>query len=259
MITNKKSHIRLQVTILIGLFFLVPGCLSVDDLIPSFSCNDMADNSRFSSAEPFSFELDIIEQHILKLEAINGIINIVGISNSNSIKITGEKRVESSSTEDAESHIKELSVNIRDLTEEILIKTEQPEYSGGRSYIVNYNITIPKDLNISVSNANGCVTLNEMLSNVNVNLINGEIDIKVTLPVDGRIELSVINGNIDLDLPVNTSAIFTSKVTSGNISISNLELHDRKETKNSLLGILGDGQGNISLKTVNGRIWATGF
>ena len=257
--TNKKSYLQFQFTILIGLSFLVNGCFSVDDLVPAFSCHDLADNSRFYSEESFSFEIDIIEQHSIKLEAINGIIDIVGISNSNSIKVTGEKRVESSSTKDAESHIKELSVNIRDLSEEILVKTEQPEYSGGRSYIVNYNITIPKDLNISVSSANGCVTLNEMLSNVNVKLINGEVDSKVTLPLDGEIELSVINGNIDLDLPMNTSAIFTSKVTSGKISVSNLELHDRIETTNSLFGILGDGQGNISLKTVNGRIWATGF
>jgi len=257
-----KNYIKfLIVGIFIPTLFLLMfamGC-SEEDPVPSFSCNDIVDNSRFSSEEPFSSEIDVIEHSSLRLEANNGTIEIMEVSNSNSIKVTGKKRVESTSKEDADAHLKELSVDIQDLTKEILIKTVQPKYSGGRNYIINYTITIPKDLNITVSSVNGCVKLDEIIGNVAVDLINGDIDSRVTLPLDGTIDLSVVNGNIYLNVPMNTSAIFTSKVANGNIRVSNLELRNRIETANSLTGMVGDGRGTIRLNIGNGRIRATGF
>jgi DUF4097 and DUF4098 domain-containing protein YvlB len=92
-----------------------------------------------------------------------------------------------------------------------------------------------------------------------VDLINGDIDGKVTLPLDGTIHMGITNGSIDLDIPQNTSAEFTAGVTNGSISVSNLELRNRVETSKSLTGTLGDGRGTISLNTTNGNIMVTEF
>jgi len=48
-------------------------------------------------------------------------------------------------------------------------------------------------------------------------------------------------------------------VTNGTIRLSNLVLSNSVSTPGSLTGILGSGQGTISLTTVNGGIYVTGF
>jgi len=211
------------------------------------------------------------------LEAINGNVAITGISESDSVIITGERRVGSESMEDAEEYLKKLEVRVQDLGNEVFVKTIQPEKSYGRNYVVNYTITLPKDLEILVSNVNGIVTiesinndvtvtnvngqvtLDEIFGSASVSLVNGQIEGEVTLPFDGVIGMSVVNGNIDLKIPVSTSAEFSAKVTNGNIGVSNLVLQNQVSSPTSLGGRLGDGEGMISLTTVNGNISVLGF
>jgi hypothetical protein len=233
-------------------------CSKDDPISPNVS-NDNVSNTNFAAEEPFSYEIDVMGHSGLSLEAINGTIVITEVSASNSVKITGMKQVKSESTEDAQAHLKELAVDVQDLTNEILVKTVQANQSGGRNYIVNYTITLPKNMDITVNSLNGRVTLDEILGSVFVDLVNGVIDGEVTLPLDGTINMGIMNGSIDLDIPLNTSAEFTAGVTNGNISVSNLELQNRVATSKSLTGTLGDGRGIISLSTTNGEIMVTGF
>jgi len=234
-------------------------------------------NTDYVAKESFSFKVEVKDHTRLKLEAINGNVKITGLSESDSIIITGEKRVGSESIEDAEEYLQFLKVSVEELVDEVFVKTTQPEKSYGRSYVVDYAITLPKNLEILASNVNGSVTidsinndvtigninglitLNEIFGSAIVGLTNGEIDGKVTLPSNGTITMSLVNGNIDLNIPVNTSAQFTASVTNGNIAISNIVLQNQVSSATSLRGTLGAGQGTISLSTVNGNIIVGGF
>lgn len=232
-----------------------------DEINPTSPDNssDQVSNTDFAAWERFSIAMSAANYSELSLEAINGTIVITEASAADSFKISGEKRVESESIEDAEAHLKELEVDVQDLTDEILIRTIQPKLSGGRHYIVNYTITLPKNMDIKVNSANGLVTLNEIVGSVFVALINGDIDSEVTLPLDGTIDMKLTNGRMELDIPQNTSAKFNATVVNGNISVSNLDLQNRMETSKSQTGTLGDGSGTISLNTTNGDISVTGF
>lgn len=234
-------------------------------------------NTDYVAKESFSFKVEVKDHAILKLEAINGNVEITGISESDSVIITGEKRVGSESTEDAEEYLQYLKVSLEELVDEIFIKTTQPEKTYGRSYVVDYIITLPKNLevlvgnvnggvtidsinnDVTVGNINGQITLNEIFGNAIVGLTNGEIDAEVTLPSNGTISMGLVNGNIDLNIPTNTSAQFTASLTNGNIIISNLVLQNQVSSPTSLRGTLGSGQGTISLSTINGNISVTGF
>lgn len=238
--------------------------------------NGTVANTDFVAEKSFSFQAGVVDHSRLKLEAVNGNIVIAGISDSDSVIITGKKRVGSESIEDAEEHLLKLEVRVQDLGSEIFVKTIQPEKSYGREYVVNYTITLPKNLKIlvssvngsvaidsinsdvTVSNVNGLITLDEIFGNAFVVLTNGEIDSKITLPYT-TIEMSVVNGNIDLNILTNTSAEFSASVTIGNITISNLDLQKQVSSPTSLQGTLGDGQGMIYLTTVNGNISVSGL
>ena len=143
--------------------------------------------------------------------------------------------------QDAADHLKYISIDIDKFTDELIVKTLQPKFSDGRGYNVNYTITVPTSLNLTVKN------------------VNGKISGKVSMPSNGTVDMSLENGSIELDIPQNTSADFSASLVNGSISVHNLTLKNKVETKRSLQGTLGDGEGLITLRTTNGNITALGF
>ncbi len=220
---------------------------------------DNVSNTNFSAEDTASFEFSVTGQTELELLAVNGTITITQISGSDSVEITGVKRVRSESTADAKAHLSDLVVEAQDLGDGFLVRTIQPDFSGGRTYSVDYTITMPQNMDITVNSTNGQVTLNEIHGNVYITLINGDIDSEVTLPADGTIDMQLTNGSMALAIPQNISTTFTAKVGNGSISVDNLEIRNRVETAKSLSGVLGDGRGTISLNTTNGTITVMGF
>ena len=110
------------------------------------------------------------------------------------------------------------------MTDEILIRTVQPQNTRGRNFIVNYTITVPDTLELQVSNITGVIRIESIKNTVVVNNITGEIDLdhivgsvdarvitgvingRLTVPLDGTLNLSTMTGKIDVDIPSNSSA-----------------------------------------------------
>jgi DUF4097 and DUF4098 domain-containing protein YvlB len=243
----------------------------------SVDSNGDVANANFVAKESFSFKVRLFDHTRLRLEAISGSVAITGESGSDSVLITGERRVGSESTQDAEEHLQLLQVTVQDLGNEIFVKTSQPDQTHGRSYVVDYSITLPESLDVlvdhvsgiveiasvdngvSVDHVSGQVSLDEVFGSAQVNLISGEIEAQVTLPKDGIINFSLVSGSIELNIPQNTSAEFSAKVTSGTISISDLVLQNQVSTTDSVTGTLGSGEGTISLNVFSGFISVSGF
>ena len=235
-------------------------------------------NTNFEAVESFNFVVPVVNHTLFTLIGVNGEININGNAGANSVTITGMKRVLSESVEDAQAHLQDLNVNVQDLLSEIRVETVQPANTGGRAYIVNYAVTLPKFLKNNVTNLNGIVTLDSIDNDVTVlnmngsatltnitgsasaNILNGQIQGAVTLPLNGVIDMTTLNGDIDLEIPVNTSAVLSASVTVGTITTQNLVLHNVVSTPTFLSGTLGNGQGTIKLETKQlGHITVTGI
>jgi DUF4097 and DUF4098 domain-containing protein YvlB len=269
----KNNLMKLVVLILLVACFCFLGCGSDKSSGP----DDNVSNTDFVAKESFSYGVEVTDHTLLSLEGINGNVTITGLSGADSVIITGERRVGSESMQDAEAHLQELEVSVREIASEVYVKTIQPDKTHGRSYVVDYNITLPKELevvvinvngavdidsvngSVSVQNVNGQVNLDEIIGSVSVNLVNGQIQAEVTLPKGGTITMTTVNGGIDLDIPQYTSAQFSATVVNGTIAISNLVLIGLVSTPTSLTGTLGTGEGTIVLTTVNGSISVSGF
>jgi len=264
--------------------FIKYGLLSLLLCILLVSCdeNEISINSNVSNNDYFSEETFLFEEGAentskLSLDAVNGEIILNGTNNRSTIVISGTKRVESESIEDAEEHLLKLEVHINSSNQEIMIQTDQPQDSQGRNYIVDYLISLPENLEVDVKSINGVVEINNInnivyAKNVNGNIIldditgdvdieltNGTLDTEITLPLNAFINLYVLNGVISLEIPQETSAEFTADVAFGNISISNIELNDQVITSTTASGTLGNGEGSISLSAINGNINVSGF
>ena len=82
---------------------------------------------------------------------------------------------------------------------------------------------------------------------------------KVTLPQNGKIEMTSVNGSIDLDIPDDTSADLSAALVVGTISVSGLTVQNVTNTLLTYKCTLRSGQGDINLQTVNGNINVRGF
>jgi hypothetical protein len=229
------------------------------DIGPAVGPGNTVSNTNSVARDFFQTEMNVFGHSRLRLEAVNGGIQLMGSAEADRITITGERLVGSESMEDAEQHLRELEVQVMDLGDEILVKTVQPENGLGRSYQVNYTIFLPHRLEVSVESINGNVELREIFASAYVELINGRIEGEMVLPRGGTADLNLVNGDIDLRIPVATSAEFSAQLSNGSISLSNLSLRNETRDRFSLRGTLGDGYGRIELRTTNGSINTTGY
>jgi hypothetical protein len=276
---NKFRNYAIVLFLLTSVSVMSCGDVNIDSggvTFPTFSTFPFR-NTDFEATAPFSSEVEVGNRSLLRLQGINDHITITGISGANSVMITAIRRVGSESIQDAEEHLGELQVNVQSLANEVVVETIHSQDPEGRNYVVEYTITLPKNLEVQVANANGTVTLDSIENDVTVNnangevifigivgsarvnLANGTIESDVTLPLHGTIDLNMGNGHINLAIPANTSAGFSAIVSIGSISVSNLVLQNEVSTPTSRRGTLGNGQGTISLETGNGNIRVSGF
>jgi hypothetical protein len=208
-------------------------------------------------SEGFSIQVALSGQAAVRLKGINGCVHFKGMDSGEGMSVSGTRRVGSDSREDAEAHLAMLQVAIEEGAEEILVESRHPERDG-RSYEVEYTVSLPRDLKVYVENTNGDVTLEGLREDATVQLTNGRVRADLTLPPFGLIDLFTVNGDIDLEVQKDASAQFKATLTNGQITASDLELGDRVVTRRSLMGRLGDGAGLIQLGLVNGDIRAKG-
>jgi hypothetical protein len=258
---------------------------------------DASGNAR--AVETFSFTANVVNQSRVDVWGINGPIDIVGVPGAAKAEIWGERRVTSRSTEDARDFLRQVQVQFDagSVTNVIFAKTNQPAETHGRKVEVIYHLRVPGHLAAMVNNVNGNVLIDSLagaasveLTNGNVNLrefsgnmavrltngnvtltnftgsmftfvslVNGNIDAGLTLPRQAACELSTVNGTIGLRIPRNTSAQLSAEVANGTINTTGLVILDSSTTPKSVRGRLANGDGRITLKTVNGSIGVTGL
>ncbi len=234
-------------------------------------------NTRHKVEESFKFVVAAEGHSKFRVDGVNGVIHVASVADLDSISITGTRRVGSESEQDAQDHFDELQVRLDDTTEQVEVRTIQPNDTHGREYTVNYTIRMPDNLQLEVENVNGSIDVAGVQNNVHITNINGNVDLagiagnaevelvngnitcEVTLPTATRVRLTNVNGNLVLAIPRAISAAFSANVTNGTIAANNLEFGNLSTTPRSLRGTLGSGSGDINLATVNGTITASGF
>lgn len=234
-------------------------------------------NTDHEVQEQFAMAFPIDNHSRFTLDAINGNVEITGAADTDSIRISGIRKVGSESEADAREHLADLQVKVDDLGNELVVQTDQPSNSRGRSYVINYQVILPRsqivdvdningnivvlniDANVTADNTNGNVVAENISGNLSIDLTNGNVTAEVSLILGGVVDMDNVNGTIALRIPTSTSAQLSANVVNGNISTTNLQLQDMEQATRSLRARLGDGNGTIDLDTVNGGISLTGF
>lgn len=245
--------------------------------------------------ESFSFQVNVASQSQLRLEGVNGPIDLVGVPGATTVEIWGKRRVTSESEEDARAYLRNLEVRVGDSNDEIFVQTVQPQNTHGRSLEVVYHVRMPGNWRAIIKNANGNVLVDSLqnqatvaIANGNVELheiagavkaeltngnmaltgvrgsvraelINGNVFVETILPKNGACELKTVSGTLGLQIPKATSAEFDAEVSNGTINLVGLTLQATTSSPKALHGRLGSGEGSIKLNTVNGNIQVAGY
>lgn len=234
--------------------------------------------SPFVASRDFFDSVPVTGQGMLQLEAVNGRVAITGQPGETSVTVKAALHAGSNaSLADAGEALSRLEVLVTGRADAIVVQTLQPEGMDGRQYLVDYTITVPSHLAVSMSQVNGHLTAMDVggtllvkltngdvhlwgnLGAANVSVVHGSVEGTVTLPSGGEIKAFTLGGDIDLRVPKTTSADLTALVQFGTIAWRDLALRNVVETSRSLTGTLGDGAGRIDLETRNGDIHLAGF
>jgi len=258
--------------ILADLFLGQTGCINgVVDLD-----GDWDHSGKVEAAAGFSENLSVTTQTSLEMVGANGTIRVTGVAGGQALTVSGTRRVRSDSRQDAERALYDLHVVVEDHTGGFQIETIQPDDSHGRTYIVDYEVTLPSDLHVSILNGNGTVWVKGIQNDVAVAngngdviltdlggsswvaLGNGDLSSTLDLPYGGELAHAVGNGNIFLSVQDQVSAWFDAEVGNGTISVTGLDLNQVTSAPGQLKGILGSGAGAIDLTVGNGQIRVQG-
>lgn len=256
-------------TLLISVSLGPAGCVGIVDL-------DLDGSGRREATHTFHRVVPIDAQTALVVAGQNGAIRVEGVAGADHVTIHAVRRVRAATISDAEDHLPLLEVRVETQESKVTVRTLQPNHTGGRDYIVDYEILIPAAWCVALSNGNGTVTVDDLVGNVHVQngngnvvidhvvgssrvtLGNGEIDADVELPADGVVAYSVGNGSIRLTVPADVSAHFGATVGNGSITLTGLTLRHSVSRPGSLQGVLGNGDAAIGLSVGNGRVEVRG-
>ncbi len=235
---KKNSNQLLQSIIYLLSILLLLSCEVVVEDETHHDEGDGAKNQNYSASEPFSYNIEIINQNYLRLNTINGNIEIIGIDNGTNVNISGDRIVKSDSHSDAEEQLEYLQVEIYENENGIVIKTDQPNDSNGREYKIDYYIEIPSNWQVYIDHVNGTIDITNIKNNL---------------------DISLVNGILNLNIPTTTSANFNASVVTGSIHLNGLVLKNLNTTPTHTSGILGEGSGDLHIEIVNGSITVNGF
>ena len=258
--------------VVVDLVLLLNGC--VTGVVDLDDDSDHSGNVEVSAS--FSQTLPVTDQSAIRVVGANGTVRMWGVSGAQEVVVDAIRRVRSNSRWDAEEHLAYVQVAARVLPHEVEIKTIQPTHTDGRTYVVDYEITMPSHLLSKVLNGNGSIRLEGIHADVNVtngngtvelvgvsgsswvSVGNGEISAWIDLPLGGQVVHAVGNGTICLSVQPEVSASFGARVGNGTISVTGLNLQQMVSTPRNLQGILGSGNGLIDLSSGNGQIKVQG-
>jgi hypothetical protein len=114
------------------------------------------------------------------------------------------------------------------------------------------NLNNIKANNIEIENTSGKCLIDDSNGRINIDTVSGEAVINLK-QLDDEIKVSSISGDVRLNIPEDSSFDFDLSSISGKIEnnlISKISYADRQEIK----GTVGNGDFNININTISGRI-----
>lgn len=216
------------------------------------------------------------------LSNVNGRITI-GSWDQPRVRVIARKEVDGDRDE-LKQALAELRVEMQPRAGGLVVTTHYPKDDRGIASIfdwlsgdhvdaqVRYDVTVPRTMNVDVTNTNGGIHLSEVSGKLELDTTNGRIEVTrcagsldasttngsikaelVRIAKGQPLSFETTNGRIEVAVPANAGADVDASTTNGSIS-SDLPVTTTRTSNNSLRGTINGGGTSLRLRTTNGGI-----
>jgi DUF4097 and DUF4098 domain-containing protein YvlB len=232
--------------------------------------------------EDFDGEYDATEGTILKIDNVNGYVEITGWAGDKvvlhavkrsfdgqdgldrvEVKVTeGTGQIDIETEYDSSNH--EASVNM-ELKVPTFVIVQSVDCSNGHIILkgTSGNSTLESsngyievedvDGFVSVSSSNGRIDVKDTKGIFDVSSSNGDLDVEVSA-IAGATEISTSNGRIEVRIDPSVEAELDITSSNGDVDTHNLVIEDKSATDQHVTGRLGTGGPMITISSSNGNI-----
>jgi DUF4097 and DUF4098 domain-containing protein YvlB len=236
--------------------------------------------------DTFQKSIDFNEGGVLSLSNSNGNVEIISWD-KNEVEIVAYKKVKAEDRETAEKLMERLEINIRESDDEIIVETYYPKGSsggglfgwlfgkGGASFSVEYEIKVPKKIDLNIHTTNGGVRIEDIAGRLRLESTNGKINAR---DISGLTRCKTTNGPIQIEFDeVSEGDEMTFRTTNGSIKLylpedfgaDDVELKttnghidsdfpmsgsSNRKSKKRFRGSINEGDRELSCTTTNGSI-----
>ena len=212
----------------------------------------------------------------LEIREPNGRINVEAVDGTE-VQVSATRVAKAPTEEAAKAAAEKIQINETVSDDRLeLDSTSGSQVTIGTSQRVDYDIKVPRSINLVIKATNSAVDVKSVAGLVKVEATNGEINISGAdkgadvNTVNGRVIVNVTqigaegvrvkttNGAIEVGLPASGKATLTARVTNGAVEVENLQLQTSEKSHRRLDATLGGGGPEIRLDTTNGLIKIVG-
>jgi DUF4097 and DUF4098 domain-containing protein YvlB len=216
------------------------------------------------------------------LSNVNGRITITSWDQPR-VRVVATKEVDGDRGE-LKKALQDLRVELQPRDGGLVITTHYPKEMAGMSKIlgwlsgddvdaqVRYDLTVPRTMNVDVTNTNGTIELTDVTGQLELDTTNGRIEVTrcagsldasttngsikaelVRIAKGQPLRFETTNDRIDVSVPANAAADLDASTTNGSIR-SDLPVAATRTSSNSLRGTINGGGTTLRLRTTNGGI-----
>ncbi len=253
-----------------ALAILAVGC---NFTVYRFSSDNNSDPPPHKFEKTLEIAAPMAPSRTLSATSSNGNIDVVGTDTPH-CTVTAHITAHAWSDEEAKTVADQVTVAIDQKDNETEIVVQKPDIKLKKHILVSVDLTLPKQsgLHLTTTNGNitsrevagpveirtcnGNVTCHNLAHNINVRTLNGNINLSCSPDADSidTVKARALNGVITFKPPRDYSAQVDASTLNGVVH-SNIPLTVKgKTSRRHLKGMIGDGQGSLHLRSLNGVI-----
>ncbi|HKR64711.1 MAG TPA: DUF4097 family beta strand repeat-containing protein [Thermoanaerobaculia bacterium] len=218
----------------------------------------------------------------VSLSNVNGGIKVTAWDQPR-VRVIADKEVHADS-DDVKQALAALRVEMQPSNGGLVITTHYPKNGDGGGSLfdwlvgdhvsrnVEYELMVPRTMNIEIEDTNGSIRLSEVVGTHNLETTNGKIEVTrcggaveasttngsihaelLTVAKGQPLRFHTTNGRIEVVVPPNFAADVDADTTNGSIS-TDLPVATTHVARNSLRGTINGGGAPLRLRTTNGGI-----
>lgn len=238
----------------------------------SFGCGNIDDICKAKYEKTEHLSAPLAQGQTLELRNNVGEITITGADVAE-CSITAAITAKAKTEEDAEKLAEEVRIKLEPSGDKLYIKVEKPADKFGQSIIIDFNITVPKQTALQLATDVGEIKIENITKSIKTETdvgavyckeITGDVDIETDVGevnvIYSKIASGVCNatietdvGKIDFTAPPDFSAKLDLSTNIGGIE-TNLPLDIKGTLGKKTSGVIGKGEGEVTLKTDIGSI-----